>query len=54
VGVRGIWKSRVRVSSKGPEWRICHHEKDIGPPSKWVFSFTAQRVMPRYIIHVVV
>jgi hypothetical protein len=46
VGVRGVWKVRVRavVSSKGPEWTgIHHHEQDIGLPSKWVFFFYSTR-----------
>ncbi len=43
--MRGDWKKRERqlIPSNGPEWMgICHHEQDIGLPSKWGFLFTYQ------------
>jgi hypothetical protein len=50
-GVRGDWKVRVRAVGFKQTTLVdgihCH-EHDVGPPSKWVFSFTAQGVMPGY------
>jgi hypothetical protein len=33
-------KGRAVDTRQGPEWMgICHHEQDIGLPSKWGFLF---------------
>jgi hypothetical protein len=35
------------ISSKGPECMgICHHEQDIGLPSKWVFLLQHKGLRP--------